>query len=186
TVKLKDNTGSVIDSVSYSDDPGIDVSLGKCSDKNDSWGILTNSSPGESNSLCMVIPSLTPTVYITLTVKPKPSSTPTPIVTQKFVTAVKEQVIKSTSDTLKKTTTPILSYVNKIVEEGNISTEAGNTILGKTVEISPDYSREPDAQFLLQKSRINQSVPILIFSGFCLLTASVIWSVYIAKLNRSR
>ncbi len=73
TITLKDSASSIIDTYTYSSDPGSNISTGRSPDGG-TWGILSTSSKGTTNS--SLVPTSTPTPTNTPT--PSPSYTPTP------------------------------------------------------------------------------------------------------------
>lgn len=102
SVYLRDGSGNLLDSFSYSSDPGINVSFGRYPDGIGEWIIFTNPSPNGPNLL-------------PITVTPSPTSSPTPTLTSTpiptaVLTITPTQIPTLTSTpTLGPTATPILT-----------------------------------------------------------------------------
>lgn len=83
TVRIKDKLGTVIDEKSYTEDPGIGITIGRYPDGTGNWGVLINASPNGSNSNLAPTATLAPSSTPTLTPTPKLSNTPVPSATSK-------------------------------------------------------------------------------------------------------
>lgn len=77
-VVLFDADGNIIDQYEYTDDPGVDLSVGRSPDGANGFQILASSTKGSVNSEVLPTPTLTPTEAPTPTRTPTPTKTPTP------------------------------------------------------------------------------------------------------------
>lgn len=83
TIRLKDQTGTEVDTYLYNADPGIDISIGRQPDGGTAWVNFASATKGTSNKTATAAPTSTPTSAPTPTPSktPTPTKTPTPIKT---------------------------------------------------------------------------------------------------------
>jgi hypothetical protein len=77
-VVLFDGTGNIVDEFEYTDDPGVDVAIGRWPDGNGELLALAQATKGSANSQPKPTPTEEPTNTPVPTNTPKPTKTPTP------------------------------------------------------------------------------------------------------------
>lgn len=179
-LRLKDESGGVIDEKSYEQDPGIDISIGRYPDGADNWEIILSSTPNGANT--SFAPTFTPTPLPTSTPAPtkKPTSTPRPSATSKpqsrSVAVGKTSYVDKapTSVLFPKSTDNSEDSSNSGIEEEKI---LGIDILG--IEASTEGESSPSSE----KKKSAGLLISLIGGGFVCIAGAVILSY---KKIRSR
>lgn len=127
-VVLFDSAGTIVDQYQYTDNPGMNTSIGRHPDGSGGFSILSSSTKGSVNSEPRPSPSPSPTPTPTPTPSPSPASTPKPSPTPKPT---------SSTTTLKKSPQPTLEPVAFLEDNSNQKDiELGQT-LGESTEASP-------------------------------------------------
>lgn len=177
-IRLKDKDGTVLDEKTYNQDPGVDISLGRYPDGANSWGVLTVSSPNDSNSNFAPIPTSIPTNLHSPTPTHKPTSTPKPSSVPKPSSTPKPQS-KVTADTTVVPTNTILTSksLDKSLDKSEQVTSSGNQneeVLGEFASGGTVISGENEVKKVNNKAN-NSILTILLAGGLIsFLTAAVI------------
>lgn len=170
-VVLFDKNGTVVDSYSYEESPGSNVSIGRSPDSSGDFFVLTSATKGAANSLPIATPTPTPTITPT----PNPTNTPTPTPTAS----------PTNTPTPTKTPTPTPTKIPTPTSKPNASPTPENipqnSVLGEStgngLDISPPENlisgatKKPDTIFQ----------GILIALGIALIAACVILTIRIIK-----
>lgn len=110
-VVLFDSNGGIIDQYQYTEDPGVDIAIGRSPDGVGQWNVLSYQTKGLQNSSPLPSPTLTPSDVPTFTPSPKPTNSPSPT---KTPTPIKK-TSSTNSPTTKPTSTPSLSPLTQNV-----------------------------------------------------------------------
>lgn len=132
TVKLKDNSGTIKDERSYTQDPGEDVALGRYPDGSSSWGVLMSASPNGPNSNLAPTPTPIPTATATPVPPAESTVTPTPVPTSQPANTPTSKPKASPTRTPTRVITPTQSITAEAVP-----TEIQTEVLGESTIQKP-------------------------------------------------
>ncbi|OGE25892.1 hypothetical protein A3H85_01640 [Candidatus Daviesbacteria bacterium RIFCSPLOWO2_02_FULL_40_8] len=141
TVNLKDVSSIIVDTHSYSSNPGTDISIGRSPD-GETWATLTSTSKGSTNGGALATPtSLPPTLEPTST--PKPTTTPKPTPTTKPTSTpkpIKEPTATPTPKTTAKSQTTSTSSQNTSSSKTANSAKIPSNLLGESTSSAENNS----------------------------------------------
>jgi hypothetical protein len=172
-VVVYDQRGTIVDQYEFTNDPGVDVAIGRNPDATGTFQILESITKGSVNA------GVQPTVTVTPTKIPTPTKTPTPT---KIPTPTKAPTLtRSASPTKVPTIVPTkLVAVNtkspqiSLVENNATDSAYPTAVLGARISASP--TKSPDKKVLVKESSNNATViaSSLIVGGIFILACAIL------------